>query len=168
MFPFAGGRFGGKRFGPEDHGGHHGGHGPFGHFGADMLQDLELTDDQVEKIAELKADGMSEGMRMKAEGAQAFKHLMRELMKEDLDKEKVKEAHKKLQGHKTKIADATLERALTFAETLTPDQRKKLKRSTMRRFLGLDGDRRGGPGPGSPGFGFGPGQGGPGVDRHDR
>lgn len=168
MFPFAGGKFGGKRCGPGGHGGHHGGHGPFGHIGAEFLHDLDLTDEQVEKIAELKADGMGEGMRMMAEGGQAFKHLMRELMKEDLDKEKVKEAHKKLQEHKIKMGDAMLERALTFAETLTPEQRKKLKRSTMRRFLGLDGDRRGGPGFG-PGFGFGPGQGGPGGGgRHDR
>lgn len=166
MFPFAGNRFGGKRCGPGGHGGH--GHGPIGHFGAEMLQELELSDDQVERIAELKADGMGEGMRMMAEGGQAFKHLMRELMNENLNKEKVKEAHKKLQEHKIKMGDAMLERALTFAETLTPEQRKKLKRSTMRSFLGLDGDRRGGPGPGGPGFGFGPGQGGPGGGRHER
>jgi|LakMenEpi03Aug12_release.lakeMendotaPanAssembly.Ray.scaffolds.fasta_scaffold243856_2 Spy/CpxP family protein refolding chaperone len=165
MFPFAGGRFG-KHCGPGGPGGRHG-HGPFGHFGAELLEDLDLTDEQVEKIAELKADGMSEGMRMMAEGGQAFKGLMREILKEDLNKEKVREAHKKLQEHKIKMGEAMLERALSFAETLTPEQRKKLKRSTQRRFLGLDGDRRGG-GPGfGPGFGFGPGPGG-GGGRHDR
>jgi len=170
MFPFAGGRFGGKHCGPGGHGGPGGpgGHGPFGHFGGEMLEDLDLTDDQVERIAELKSDGMGEGMRLMAEVGQGFKLLMRELTKENLDKEKIKEAHKKLQEQKIKMGDAMLERALTFAETLTPEQRKKLKRSATRRFLGLDGHHRGGPGPGGPGFGFGPGPGGPGGGRHDR
>lgn len=157
MFPFSGGKYGGKHWGPGGPGGRHG-HGPFGHFGTEMLQDLDLNDDQVERIAELKADGMSEGMRMMAEGGQLFKHMMRELMKEDLDKNQVKDAHRKLQEHRQKMGDSMLERALAFAEILTPEQRKKLRRSTLRRFLGLDGERRGGPGFG-PGFGFGPGPG---------
>ena len=163
MFPFAGGRFG-KHFGMPPFGfghGHHGGRGGCGGFGEGMLQDLDLTDDQVERIAELKAEGMGEGMQMMAEGGKHFKQLMHELAGENIDRAKVKEAHKKLQEHKTKMGDAMLERALTFAETLTPDQRKKLKRSAMRRFLGLDGDEgRRGPGFGQ-GFGFGP-EGGPG------
>lgn len=150
------GKFG-KRCGP---GGHHGRGGPLGHFGFDMLQDLDLTDEQIERIAELKADGMSEGMLMMAEGGKHFKLLIRELMNENLDKEKVKEAHKKLQEHKMKAGEQMVERALQFSEVLTPEQRKKLKRSAMRRFLHLDFDPRKSHEFGS-GFGFGPGSGGP-------
>jgi Spy/CpxP family protein refolding chaperone len=161
MFPFAG-RFG-KHFGIPPFGfGHHGGRGGCGGFGHEgMLQDLDLTDDQVERIAELKAEGMGEGMQLMAQGSQFFKQLMHELANENIDRDKVKEAHKKLQEHKTKMGDAMLERALTFAEMLTAEQRKKLKRSAMRRFLGLDGDQ-GRHEPGGPGFGFGPGGPGPG------
>ncbi|HEY9678349.1 MAG TPA: Spy/CpxP family protein refolding chaperone [Drouetiella sp.] len=157
MFPFGKG-FGKRCGGPWDH--EHGRHGMFGGF-SDLLQDLDLTDDQVERIAELKAEGMGEGMRMMSEGGQYFKQIVRELTKETIDKDKVREAHKNLREQKIKMGDAMLERALAVSETLTPEQRKKLKRGMQRRFLGLDG-HRGGPGFG-PGFGFGPGgPGGPG------
>lgn len=157
MFPFAG-RFG-KQCGDHFAGGEHHRHGMFGGMGADLLHELDLTDDQVERIAELKAEGMGDGMKFMSEGGKLFKQLIRELTNEKLDRNKVKDAYKHLQEHKTKVGDAMIERALTFAEALTPEQRKKLKRSMQRKFLGLDGGRRGGPG-GGQGFGFGPGQGG--------
>jgi Spy/CpxP family protein refolding chaperone len=156
MFPFAG-RMGKHGGGFGGHGQHQGG-GFGGFFCAGFLDDLELTDEQVERIAEIKAEGMGEGLLLMAQGGKQFKQLMRELSAENINKDKVKEAHKALQEHKTKMGDMMLDRALTFAETLTPEQRKKLKRLAMRRFIGLDG---GGPGSGA-GFGFGPGGGGPG------
>ncbi len=150
------------------HHGHHGrggmgGFGGFGGFGYEgFLQDLDLTDAQVEKIAELKADSMGEGMEAMLQGKRYFKQLMQELAQENIDKDKVKAAHKALQEHKAKTGEMLLERALAFAETLTGEQRKKLKRSAMRRFLNLDGDDRHGSG-----FGFGPGGAG-GFDRGER
>lgn len=132
MFPFAG-----KRCGDPFEGGGPGRHGMFEGLGSKILHDLDLTDEQIEQIAELKAEGMAEGMKLMSEGSRYFKHLMRELTSETIDKEKVKNAHIELQEHKTKVGDAMLERALSFSQTLTPEQRKKLQASMKRRFLGV-------------------------------
>ena len=112
-----------------------GGFGPFG--GEHMLHELDLTEDQIEKLAELKAEGMGDGMGSMSQGGKLFKAILHELSSETIDRTKVKDAHKKLQEHRTKVGDDMLDRALRFAEILTPEQRKRLKHSALRRFLGL-------------------------------
>jgi Spy/CpxP family protein refolding chaperone len=151
MFQFAG-KFG--RHGCGRPGGREG----FGGFGLEeLLQDIDLTDEQVERLAELKGEGMGEGAQFMAQGGRHFKQIMQEILKENIDKDKVKEAHKALQEHRAKVGEKMLERALSIAETLTPQQRKQVKNRVQRRFLGLDGhdDRHG------PGFGFSRSPGGP-------
>jgi len=163
MFSFAErlGRMGGFGYGRGRHGHHHRGDGGF----SALLRELDLTDDQIERIAELKAEGMSEGKQLMVQGGRYFKQLMAELLKDKIDYERVKEAHKAIQEHKNKLGNIMLEHAGSFAETLTSEQRKKVKNLVAKRFLGLDknddwhGPEYGGehePGPGGPSY-FGPG-----------
>jgi Spy/CpxP family protein refolding chaperone len=103
-----------------------------------MLRDLNLTDQQLEKVAALKLEGLAACAQFKLSLGQAASQLVNELTKDQIDKAKIKELAKELKERKSQMGDAMLDRIITFAETLTPEQRKKLKLTAIKRFLGLD------------------------------
>ncbi len=151
MFGFGGGcdKRGGS--GPGGFGG--GGFGPppfarmmhrFGGPGG-MLRDLNLNDEQLEKIAELKMSGMAQHLQMKLSMGALMKDIVKELSKEQLDKAKIKEIGKQIQALKIQAGDEFLERVISFAEVLSPVQRKAMRMKAIKHFLGLEGGRRRGP-----------------------
>jgi len=128
--------------GPKRPGGPFGGPGFFrrgGGWGAGaLLRDLDLTDEQVERIAEMKGQWLADVMKMKLTFGSLIKKLSKELWAESIDKGKVKAVFDEIKEEKSKISDEMCDRLIAFAEALTPGQRKKLRQTLLRRFLGLD------------------------------
>jgi Spy/CpxP family protein refolding chaperone len=80
-----------------------------------MLRDLNLTDQQLEKVAELKLEGLAACAQFKLSLGQAARQIVDELTKEQIDKAKVKEFAKDLKERKSQMGDAMLDRIITFA-----------------------------------------------------
>ncbi len=120
----------------------------FGGFGGGkFFQKLELSDEQVEKISELKEDAFAKFAHGKIDGMQLHQQLFKELSKESIDREKVLTIGKKLKEHKVEMTDLLVTNMLSFSELLTPEQRKKLKGMGMQQFLhGRSGEREHGHG----------------------
>lgn len=144
MFGFGGG----GRCGPGPGGGPGrgpGGGGPrFGRFmrgfgggWGGMLSDLDLTDDQLERLAELKIEGLGHWSQLKVALGQLMRQIVRELSNEQIDKAKIKDLGKQMQNAKNQAGDQFLDRVIAFAEVLTPEQRKKMRMKAIKRFLGV-------------------------------
>jgi Spy/CpxP family protein refolding chaperone len=103
-----------------------------------LLCDLNLTDEQLEKVAELKLEGLAACARFKLARGQGARRIANELTKDQIDKAKIKEFAKEMREQKQQLGEAMLDRIISFAETLTPEQRKKLKLTALKRFLGMD------------------------------
>ena len=103
-----------------------------------LFRQLNLTNDQLEKVAELKLEGLAACAQFKLALAQGARRIAGELTKDQIDKAKIKELAKELKEQKSQMGDAMLERIISFAETLTPEQRKKLKLTALKKFLGVD------------------------------
>ena len=101
--------------------------------------ELNLSDDQLERIAELKGEGLAQLMQCKLSMGLKFKQIIRELASENLDKAKIKEIGKQLQSEKEQCGEQFLDRMISVAEVLTPAQRKQLRLKLIRKFLGIDG-----------------------------
>jgi Spy/CpxP family protein refolding chaperone len=129
-----GGKFGGPPFAHFRHR-FGGGCGPFA-----MLSDLDLTDEQLERLAELKLEGMSQWAQLKVSLGGLMKQLVRELCGEQINKTKIKELAKQIQEKKAQAGDEFLDRIIIFAEVLTPEQRKKVRMKAIKRFLGIWGE----------------------------
>lgn len=134
------GGFGGSGFGPP----------PFARmmhrFGGSggILRDLNLNEEQLEKIAELKMAGMTQHLQLKLSMGTLIKDMVKELSKEQLDKAKIKEIGKQIQTLKMQAGDEFLDRVISFAEVLTSQQRKAMRMKAIKHFLGIEGGRRGG------------------------
>ncbi len=105
--------------------------------GGSFLKDLDLSDEQLEKIAELKVQGMGHFSQLKSSMGTLMSQMMRELSQDQIDKVKVREIGKQIQECKSKAGDEFMERIITFAEVLTPEQRKKVRMKAIKRFLGV-------------------------------
>lgn len=103
-----------------------------------LLRELELTDEQIEKFAELKMEGLGNLSQFKFSMAGLAHQAGDELSKQQIDKAKVKEIAKQMKAKQAEFADSMIERILSFAEVLTFDQRKKLRLAGIKRFLGLN------------------------------
>ncbi|MGH9549312.1 MAG: Spy/CpxP family protein refolding chaperone, partial [Terriglobales bacterium] len=147
MFGFGGGGCG--KGGPGGPG--RGGGGPWGGFGRGFgppwmrgfgggrfLKDLNLTEEQMEKAAELKFDAMQHFMQLKLSLGGLIRQMVRELAKDKIDKTKIKELGKQMQEKRNQAGDEFLDRIIAFAEVLTPEQRKKLRLKAIKRFLHVD------------------------------
>lgn len=142
MFGFGGGRRrrggpGGPGFGPP--------FAPFMHQfkdgcgrGASFLKDLDLNDEQLEKIAELKVQGLGHFAQLKSSLGTLMSQMMRELSQDQIDRVKVREIGKQMQECKLRAGDEFMERIITFAEILTPEQRKRVRMKAIKRFLRMD------------------------------
>lgn len=126
---------GGFGFGPPwmRHGMRGGGWGPWG-----MLRDLDLTDEQLEKLAELKMDGINRFAQLRSTMSSLIHQMGKELAKDQIDKAKVKEIAQQIKTHRSEFGDRMLDRLLEFSEVLTAEQRKKMRLKLIKRFLGVD------------------------------
>lgn len=103
--------------------------------GGRLFQKLELSDDQVEKISELKEDSFAKFAHGKIDGLQLHQQLFKELSREKIDRQKVLSIAEQLKKHKAQMTDLLVLNMLSFAEVLTAEQRKKLKDLGMKQFL---------------------------------
>lgn len=130
-------------------------HGPFGGFGpmggpfdkafgggkcgpGALLQGLDLTDEQVLKIAELKGKVFSKIARAKLDLMELKKELFKELLQPQADKAKVRAIAEKIKAHKSECVDAMAENMVAFSEILTAEQKGQLRLGLVRKFLGLE------------------------------
>jgi len=103
-----------------------------------FLTDLDLTDEQLEKLAELKMEGLSKFGQFKSGVVGLLQQIAKELTKEQIDKAKIHEIAQQIQSHKSEMGASMVDRVIAFAEVLTVEQRKKLKSKLIKRFLGVD------------------------------
>jgi Spy/CpxP family protein refolding chaperone len=130
----------GRFMGPPPHmrhlfefGGEHG--GKWG--GGAVLHGLDLSDDQVERIAELKQKTFSKLAHGKIDLVELHKQLFKELGSATIDRNAVNAVKEKIKEHKAQLTDLMVSNMIAFAEVLTPEQRKKARINKIRHFLGL-------------------------------
>ena len=128
-------------------------HGPFAMI---VRAGVQLSDEQVEKLAEIKGDGFFKFAEQGVGMLPQVRDIVRLLSKSEIDKDKVRAIHKEIQAKRNQMADHFVENVLAIAEVLTPEQRKQVRMHMLRSSLGLtheepecDGPRHEGPpGPG--------------------
>ncbi len=143
----------GHRHGP-DHGhgpgqGHCGPGGPFGFgpfmrnrffggaFDEHMLRELDLSDEQVEQLGDLKMVQQGKLGQFKGTMGEIMRLIGKELAQPTIDKEKIAGLRQQLKAKKSEMEDIFLDGMVSLAEVLTPEQRKRLHMAATRRFLGL-------------------------------
>lgn len=126
----AGGAFG--KFGGKQGIGGWGGGGPLA-----MLRDLDLTDEQVLKLAEIKGGAFFKMAHNKLDIMLLKKHVIKELLNPQVDRAKVRELAGQIKEKKSLCMDEMLENIIACSEILTADQKKQLKVNKVRCFLGL-------------------------------
>ena len=124
-----------KRFWSHGHRGMRDGGGPFSVI---AKAGVELTDEQVEKLAELKGDGFIDFAGRGAGMLPGMREIIRSLSKAEINKDEVRALHKTMQDKRNQMADAFVERVLAAAEILTPEQRKQVRMYMLRRALGFE------------------------------
>jgi len=127
----------------EQFGGEHGACGGRGRMSGKFgpmtfLKDLELTDEQLLKVAEIKGKAFGKMARGKLELMGLKKEIFHELLQAQVDKQKVTAKAQEIKEHISGGIDHMLENMIVLSETLTPAQKKKLHLSMIRKFLGLD------------------------------
>ena len=136
--------FAGAHFGKQGGGFGGGWGGPGGHGPMAMLQGLNLTDEQVLKIAEIKGGAFFKMAHDKIDIMALKKQAIKELLNPQVDKAKVRELANQIKEKKSQCMDQMLENIIACSEILTPEQKKELKINKIRCFLGLgDSDHEG-------------------------
>ncbi len=106
--------------------------------GHDLLDGIELNDEQIERIADLKHRSFSKMGHGKVDMMDLMQALFKEMGNANIDKNKVEELRGRLKEHKAAMTDLMIDNMLAFAEILTPEQRKKIRIKKIRQFLGSD------------------------------
>jgi len=121
------------------HGGMHAGmHGPFGSHGCSSpLSGIDLTDEQLEKLAELKGQAFSKFGHGKVDIVDLYKRLFKELAKPSIDEKQVWNITDEIRGKKSELTDVLVEHLIAFAKILTPEQRTKIKINKIRKLFGI-------------------------------
>ncbi len=138
------GPFAGMSGGGCDGGGHMG--GPFGKiFGAKMgggpgllLSELNLSEEQLFRIAEVKGRTLAKVAHHKIELMEVKKEAFKELLQAQPDKAKIKESVEKIKARKAEGIDDLADSMIAFSEILTADQKSKLRLSLVKKFLGVE------------------------------
>ena len=115
--------------------------GPFRHwFGGmrSLLEGIDLSDQQIEQIAELKHSSFSKMGHGRVDMMELRHHLMQELAEANIDRAKLADIKAKMKQHKSDMTDMMIDNMTAFAEILTPEQRKMVKLKKIREFLGSD------------------------------
>ena len=102
------------------------------------LRGLDLSDEQVEKTAELKQKCFRKFAHAQIDGMELHSELAKELGNATIDKAKVSTIVQKIKDHQSAMTDSMVENMLSLAQILTPEQRKQLRTDKIRHFLGLD------------------------------
>lgn len=141
-----------------------------------LPKELQLTDDQWERLYQVGKEYNDKAAPKMAEMRQAMSSLRDAMMAVDVDKSKASAAQSRINSLHADLANIKLDKKLAMLAVLTPDQRKELhnrflKMAVMRDFMGGHHGRRGmmmrrmhhkggghcpmgkGPGPGKPGPG---------------
>jgi Spy/CpxP family protein refolding chaperone len=105
-----------------------------------FLQDLDLSDEQLERIAELKIQGLVACSQTKGAMAELARQLGQELTEPKINKTKIKEIVQQLKEQKAKAGESMIDKVIAFAEALTPEQRKKVRTNAIKLFLGFNLD----------------------------
>jgi Spy/CpxP family protein refolding chaperone len=138
--------------GPPGGPGGHGGWGR-GHGNGNPFADLNLTDDQYEKLFALHRDNAGKDAAKMGEmmSAQAQMHDL--MLQPEIDRARITSLQTRINAIHADLSNAHLEMKMACLSVLTPEQRHDLRRKMLRGMSGMGG----------PGMGHGmPGHGGPG------
>lgn len=113
--------------------------GPGGGGPLAMLRGLDLTDEQVLKLAEIKGGAFFKMAHNKIDIMQLKKQIFKELIASPVDKAKVREIANQIKEKKSLCMEEMLENIISISELLTPEQKKQLKLQKVRCMLGLGG-----------------------------
>ncbi len=102
----------------------------------DWLEGIELNDEQVEQIADLKHKSMSQMGHGKVDMMDLMQSLFKELGNSSIDQAKVMELKEKIKAQKSSMTDLMVDNMLAFSEILSAEQRKKIRINKIRQFLG--------------------------------
>lgn len=129
----------GRFMGPRHHmagfpGGPGGKCGPGG-----FLRGLDLSDEQVERIVEIKQKSFSKVAHGKIDLVELYKQLFKEMGSASIDRNNISSLTAKIKEQKSQLIDLMVGNMVALAEVLTPEQRKKARTNKIRHFLGLAG-----------------------------
>jgi Spy/CpxP family protein refolding chaperone len=102
------------------------------------LEGIELSDEQIDKIADLKHESFARMAHGRVDKMELMGAIFKELGKPTINRERVAELKGKVKEHKAAMTDLMIDNMLAFAEILTPEQRKKIRIKKIRQFLGSD------------------------------
>jgi Spy/CpxP family protein refolding chaperone len=105
-----------------------------------MLQGLDLSDEQVLKLAEIKGGAFFKMAHSKIDIMQLKKQAFKELLSPQIDKARVRELAHQIKEKKSACMEEMVETIIACAEVLTPEQKKQLKLNKVRCMLGLGED----------------------------
>jgi len=110
-----------------------------GRFGfGPLLEGLQLEDDQIERLCELKERSGGKFAHARVDMLELHAQLFKEIGSKNIDKKKVADIATKIKEHKSFLTDLMVENMLAFADVLTPEQRRKVRVNRLRQFLGAD------------------------------
>jgi len=102
------------------------------------LSGVDLSDEQVEKLAELMRGSFSKVGHLKIDMMEAMQQLFAEMAKPQIDRTKATQLKDKVKELRAKLSDLMFNNMLAFAEILTPEQRRKIRMKKIRQLLGAE------------------------------
>ena len=91
-----------------------------------IAETLDLSDPQREQLDEIKDEFLAKAKEMHSEKEAMHNELKAELLKDEIDQQRMKELISQRQKQWTEIMDLAVVRLAEFHRTLTPDQKEKL------------------------------------------
>jgi len=117
--------------------GMHGRH--FGdHCGGSPFEGIDLSDDQVEKIMELRQQSFAKIAHARIDMGDLRRRLMKELGAEKIDRSKISALTQQIKDQRSILTDLMVEKLTAHAEILTAEQRKSIRMKMMKRRLGIE------------------------------
>lgn len=128
---------------------HHGGGG--GCHRGNPFADLNLTDDQYEKLFALRRDTAGNDAGRMGELMKSEMQLHDLMLQPDIDRAKITATQNHINQIKSELANSRLDKKLAMISILTPEQRKQLRQNMLHRMAGPFGrggscPKKGGPG----------------------
>ncbi len=105
-----------------------------------MLQQLDLTPQQTEKIDAIKAESRQEYAALREEMRDSQEQ-MRSLLSSDASSNELRQQHQEMQRLRQKISDRRFETMLEIREVLTPEQRAQMAQLRRDRLGNRGFDR---------------------------
>ena len=109
-----------------------------GHCGESLLDGIDLTDEQIEKIMEVRQESFAKIAHARIEMGDLRRRLMKELGADKIDRSKISALTKQIKEQKSALTDLMVDKLTAHAEILTPEQRKSMRMRMMKRRLGLE------------------------------